>query len=91
MSNLDANYQKQALAYNQARSAGLGVYYRGHFQGTGQAFKIGFKDAFPVGAGLGVISGVYYRQIMHIPRVAMGFGLANGLLMMTSQLYRFEM
>ena len=91
MSNLDANYENQARAYNYARAGGLGTYYRGHFQGTGEAFKIGFKDAFPIGVGLGVLSGVHYRQVMHIPRVALGVGLANGVLMTVAQLYRFEL
>mmetsp|Transcript_13919 Transcript_13919/g.23683 ORF Transcript_13919/g.23683 Transcript_13919/m.23683 type:complete len:94 (-) Transcript_13919:50-331(-) len=89
--NLDQSYQDKAYAYNLERARGPLGYYRAHYQGTGQAFKLGFYDGAVLGAGVGSLSAIYYRQFLMAPKFSLAGGLTLGTIMMISQFYRFEL
>ena len=89
--NLDNDYQKKAMAYNLARSKGTFTYSTGHYQGTREAFKLGFADGATIGAGVGLVSSMYFRKFVLIPKWSLLTGVSYGTIMTISQLYRFDL
>ena len=83
-SNYDQSYQKSALAHNQAGSSRALSFYSGHYQGTKYAFTESFKSGAMVGAGLGLLSAVYYRRVSLIPKYSLFVGGSFGTTMAIS-------
>jgi len=82
--NLDKKYQAQSLEYNQARAGGIAKYYKGHYQGTTEAFKSGFCDGAILGALFGFAQSIYFRKFKFIPKLSLVCGASYGTIMMIS-------
>ena len=83
------NFEKASFDYNQ-KKAGAFSWVGGYYQGTRKAFTDRFIEGAVVGSGAGLLSGVYYRRISHVPKFAFAWGLGYGAFCASSQWFRFD-
>lgn len=90
VTTLDPNYQQAALAYNQARANSSFLQQFAEYQAGRVAFTHGLYSGAYYGGAVGLVMSIYYRNMMHIPKLALGAGVTYGSLLWISNMYRFD-
>lgn len=86
----DPLYQQKALAYNQERANSTFLQQFAEYQAGRVAFTHGMYSGAYYGGAVGLAMSIYYRNMMHIPRVAFGAGVTYGGLLWLSNMFRFD-
>ena len=88
--NYSCDYEKRALAYNQAHANSLALEARGDFQGTRLALMRGIVDGGSTGACIGLFPAIYYRSLMPLARYSAAAGVSYAAFLGIASLYRFD-
>ena len=92
ISQFDNSYEAKARAANRAAAQQrYFMTYRGEWQATRLAATNGLLYGGAYGAAAGLVSGIYSRQLSHVPKGALALGVPYAAVMSISTLYRMDM